>query len=146
MILPTCSFFLLERIKRTPKEVIESAKSLGLTSVDLCWHVYFPRLKGASLHGLFLGLARAAGETAPIMFVATVFFGVKLPNGIRDNPIVALPYHIFQLSQESFHPVALQNVWTSALTLVLMVLALQIPFLILSLRKVASSHGTNDEF
>jgi len=49
------------------------------------------------LTGAILGLSRAAGETAPIMFTAAVFFTPDLPASIFDE-IMALPYHIYVLA------------------------------------------------
>jgi phosphate transport system permease protein len=46
--------------------------------------------------GTILGLSRAAGETAPIMFTGAVFFTPNLPTSIFDE-VMALPYHIYVL-------------------------------------------------
>jgi phosphate transport system permease protein len=49
------------------------------------------------LTGSILGIGRAAGETAPIMFTAAAFFTAKLPSSIFDE-VMALPYHIYVLA------------------------------------------------
>jgi phosphate transport system permease protein len=49
------------------------------------------------LTGLILGLSRAAGETAPIMFTAAVYYKPELPKSIFDD-VMALPYHIYVLA------------------------------------------------
>jgi phosphate transport system permease protein len=49
------------------------------------------------LTGSILGLSRAAGETAAIMFTAAVFFTTRLPGSIFDD-VMALPYHIYVLA------------------------------------------------
>ena len=49
------------------------------------------------LTGGILGISRAAGETAPIMFTAAVFFTQHLPDFLFDE-IMALPYHIYVLA------------------------------------------------
>jgi phosphate transport system permease protein len=49
------------------------------------------------LTGSILGISRAAGETAAIMFTAAVFMTPHLPNSIFD-PVMALPYHIYVLA------------------------------------------------
>jgi phosphate transport system permease protein len=49
------------------------------------------------LTGSILGIGRAAGETAPIMFTAAAFFTTKLPSSIFDE-VMALPYHIYVLA------------------------------------------------
>jgi phosphate transport system permease protein len=49
------------------------------------------------LTGSILGIGRAAGETAPIMFTAAAYFTAKLPSSIFDE-VMALPYHIYVLA------------------------------------------------
>ena len=61
--------------------------------------------------------SRAAGETAPIMFTATIFAGATVPHGIKDSPVLSLPYHIFILAQDSFDPAVGAKLWGSALVL-----------------------------
>ncbi len=69
------------------------------------------------MSGALLGLARAAGETAPILFTAAVFSGATLPTGVRESPVLALPYHIFVLAQDSFDPAVGAHLWGAALVL-----------------------------
>ena len=49
--------------------------------------------------GIILGLERAAGETAPIMFTGAAFFLPLLPNSPLD-PTMALPYHLFVIATQ----------------------------------------------
>jgi phosphate transport system permease protein len=58
-----------------------------------------------------LGLARAAGETAPILFTAAIFAGATVPHGVVDSPVLALPYHIFVMAPGLFDPRVAQKVW-----------------------------------
>lgn len=124
MILPTVSLSLSEGIRRIPDDYIESAKALGLSSSAVIFSVVLPQSFSSFISGLLLGLSRAAGETAPILFTATIFSGVTVPDGIRDNPILSLPYHIFTLAQESYHPQALENAWGTAFVLIIIVVCL----------------------
>jgi len=128
MVTPSLSFFLIDGLRALPSTYSETAKSLGLSADDRWWKLYVPLLVKPYLTGLFLSLGRAAGETAPILFVASVFYGATLPSGIKDNPVLSLPYHIFQLSQEAYQPEALDRLWSSALLIVLIVLVLQAPY------------------
>ena len=89
--------------------------------------------------GSLLGLARAAGETAPILFTAAVFAGATLPTGIRESPVLALPYHIFVLAQDSFDPAAGSEMWATAF--VLLALAFGLALLALPLRLREVRHG-----
>jgi phosphate transport system permease protein len=49
------------------------------------------------LTGSILGIGRAAGETAPIMFTAAAYFTARLPHSVFDE-VMALPYHIYVLA------------------------------------------------
>lgn len=118
MILPTVSLALSEGMERIPRSYIENAKALGLNGTQRLFSIVIPQSFSSFLSGLLLGLARAAGETAPIMFTAVVFSGAVFPEGVTQSPVLALPYHIFNLAQESYQANALENAWTSALVLV----------------------------
>jgi phosphate transport system permease protein len=54
------------------------------------------------LTGCILGVSRAAGETAAVMFTAAVFFTRQLPSSVFD-PVMALPYHIYVLATAGTH-------------------------------------------
>jgi phosphate transport system permease protein len=113
--LPTCG-----RVRSMPPEMTEAALALGLSRAQYVRSVVVPYTWPATLTGLLLGLARAAGETAPLLFTATVFFGAPaLPDGVVEAPVQALPTHIFTLSQDSGDPQAVAQAWGSALVLVL---------------------------
>lgn len=124
MILPTVTVALNERIKVLPRKYIEAGFGLGLTPSQIVRSVILPQTVGGLITGLLLGLARAAGETAPIMFTATIFAGATLPGGIVESPVLSLPYHIFILSQDSYDPNVAAKVWGTATVLLGLVLAL----------------------
>lgn len=99
----------------------EAALALGLTRSQLVRSVLLPHARPAVLTGLLLGLARAAGETAPLLFTATVFAGAAaLPTGVVQQPVQALPTHIFALAQDAADPAALASAWGSAVVLVVL--------------------------
>ncbi|MGY5000554.1 phosphate ABC transporter permease subunit PstC [Streptomyces griseus] len=120
VVIPVVALTTAGRIRSMPAEITEAALALGLTSSQYVRSVVIPYTWPATLTGLLLGLARAAGETAPLIFTATVFFGAPaLPTGIVNAPVQALPTHIFTLSQDSGAPEAIAQAWGSALVLVL---------------------------
>ncbi|MFG3490540.1 phosphate ABC transporter permease subunit PstC [Streptomyces sp. NPDC047972] len=120
VVVPVVALTTAGRIRSMPAEITEAALALGLTSSQYVRSVVIPYTWPATLTGLLLGLARAAGETAPLIFTATVFFGAPaLPTGVVDAPVQALPTHIFTLSQDSGAPEAIAQAWGSALVLVL---------------------------
>jgi phosphate transport system permease protein len=74
--------------------------------------------------GIILGLSRAAGETAPILFTGAAFFLPRLPESPRD-PFMALPYHLYIISTQV--PDAPERTqWGTAATLLLLVLGMNI--------------------
>ena len=70
--------------------------------------------------GAILSIGRAAGETAPILFTAAVFFQRDLPNSVF-SPVMALPYHLYIMAtQVPKAPAHIQ--WGTALVLIVIVL------------------------
>lgn len=127
MILPTAATALAERIAALPPATLEAARALGLARAEVVRRVVLPMCRGGLASGLLLGLARAAGETAPILFCAAVFSGAgPLPSGIADSPVVALPYHIFTLAQDSFGADVRARMWGAAAVLLGLTLSLSL--------------------
>lgn len=121
MIVPTISIMVAHHISAIPRETLEAARGLGLRRGQVMRSIVIPQSASALASGTLLGLARAAGETAPILFVATIFSGATFPTGIREQPILSLSYHIFVLAQDSFQDAARANLWGTALVLVALV-------------------------
>lgn len=119
MILPTVALSTVERLRTLPPAQWEAARALGLGLGRAMVTVGVPYAAPGLLTGLLLGLSRAAGETAPILFTAAVFSGATVPQGIRDSPVLALPYHVFQLAQDTYSPLAAASAWGAAAVLVL---------------------------
>jgi phosphate transport system permease protein len=140
MILPTLTVALVERIEALPGKYSTAAAATGLTRSQIIRSVILPQTRNGLLVGALLGLARAAGETAPIMFTAAVFSGATLPSGIRESPILALPYHIFVLAQDSFDPAAHSQMWGAAVVLLGLVMFLSLMALPARLRSAEEAH------
>ncbi len=124
MILPTVATALAERLDAVSGRDLEAAAGLGLTRAQIAWSVLLRQSWGGLFSGALLGLARAAGETAPILFAAAVFSGATMPAGVRESPVLALPYHVFTLAQDAFRPELGARLWGSALVLVALVVVL----------------------
>lgn len=121
MIVPTVTVAVAERMRAIPHAYLDAAYALGLGRSRVVCSVVLPQSAGGLVSGTLVGLARAAGETAPILFTAAVFVGPGLPAGIRDSPIVALPYHIFVLAQDSLAAGAGERLWGAAFVLLALV-------------------------
>lgn len=97
MSLPVIIGATEEALKAVPDTYREASLGLGATKLQTIFKVILPTALPGILTGGILGLSRAAGETAPIMFTAAVFSTPHLPKSIFDE-IMALPYHIYVLA------------------------------------------------
>ena len=134
LILPTVTVALIERLKVLPRKYIEAAAGLGLSRSQIVSAVVLPQSLSGLITGLLLGLSRAAGETAPIMFTATIFAGATFPRGIKESPVLSLPYHIFILCQDSYDPAVATKVWGTATVLLGLIFLLSLIALPVRLR------------
>ena len=97
MTLPVVIGASEEALRSVPDTYREASLGLGATKWQTIYRVVLPAALPGILTGAILGISRAAGETAPIMFTAAVFFTPSLPTSIFDE-IMALPYHIYVLA------------------------------------------------
>lgn len=123
MILPTMQMSLLEAIESLPLRYREAGRAMGLSAWQEIKSIVVPQSFFGIVTGTLLGLARAGGETAAIMFTATVFSGVRLPSSWTD-PVTTLQTHILVLAQEAVNPQALTNAWGAGLVLLALVFVL----------------------
>ena len=96
MILPTIIRTTEEALKCVPQSLREGSFALGATKWQTIKKVVLPPAAPGILTGAILGIGRAAGETAPIMFTAVVFSNF-IPQSVFQ-PVNALPYHLFTLA------------------------------------------------
>ncbi|MCK5191979.1 MAG: phosphate ABC transporter permease PstA, partial [Methylococcales bacterium] len=129
MILPTIVLSSYQAINSIPTIYRESALSLGMDQWQVITRVLLPQGVGGAITGLLMGLAKAIGETAPIMFIATAFSGVDVPGSFAE-PVSALPTHILVLARQATDTQALQNAWGASLVLIVLVLILSLSALL----------------
>ncbi len=111
-----------EAILSVPQEFRTVSLSLGATRWQTIRHQVLPNALPGIITGVILGLSRAAGETAPILFTVAAFFLPELPKSIFDQSM-ALPYHLYVIStQVPGMPLEIQ--YGTALTLLMLVLIL----------------------
>jgi len=119
VVIPVAALATAARAEALPAARREAASALGLTRGQVVRSVLLPWTRPGLLTGILLGLARAAGETAPLLFAATVFAGAGgIPDGVVQAPVVALPTHVFTLAQDAADPAALEAAWGAAVVLV----------------------------
>ncbi len=102
LILPTIIGASEEALKAVPQTFREASLALGVSKWQTIFRIVLPNALPGILTGSILGIGRAAGETAPIMFTAAAFFTAKLPDSIFDE-VMALPYHIYVLATAGTH-------------------------------------------
>ncbi|MEE8403079.1 MAG: phosphate ABC transporter permease PstA, partial [Candidatus Hydrothermarchaeaceae archaeon] len=125
MIIPTIIVSIKNAIESIAVEYREAGEALGLSKWRMIGAVILPNSIHGMITGLLMGLARAAGETAPIMFTATVFSGVLFPSSFSD-PVTTLPTHILYLSFEATNPQALMNARGATLVLLSLVFGMSL--------------------
>jgi len=123
MILPTIQVSVHEAIEALPARYRETGDALGLNRGQMIRSVVLPHSLYGIATGTLLGLARAAGETAAILFTATAFSGAGFPESASD-PVPTLQTHILVLAQEAVNPRAVENAWGAGLVLLLLVFSL----------------------
>ncbi len=126
MSLPVIIGSAEEALKAVPDTYREASLGLGATKWQTIWRVVLPAALPGILTGGILGVSRAAGETAPIMFTAAVFYTPDLPSSIFDE-IMALPYHIYVLATAGTEIESTRHLqYGTALVLIVMVLGLNL--------------------
>ncbi|OIO38792.1 MAG: phosphate ABC transporter, permease protein PstA [Candidatus Omnitrophica bacterium CG1_02_49_16] len=99
MILPIIITTSREALESVPQSFREVSLSLGASKWQTIRHIVLPNAIPGILTGTILGLGRAAGETAPILFTVAAFYLPQLPSSIFDQAM-ALPYHLYVISTQ----------------------------------------------
>lgn len=99
MILPIIITTSREALESVPYSFREVSLSLGASKWQTIRHTVLPNAIPGILTGTILGLGRAAGETAPILFTVAAFYLPQLPKSIFDQAM-ALPYHLYVISTQ----------------------------------------------
>jgi len=97
LILPVIIGTAEEALRSVPQTYREASLGLGATKFQTVFRVVLPAALPGMLTGSILGLSRAAGETAAIMFTGAVFFSPRMPDSVFSE-VMALPYHVYVLA------------------------------------------------
>lgn len=124
MTLPVIISTSEEALRAVPQQFRTVSISLGATRWQTISRIILKEALPGILTGVILGLERAAGETAPILFTGAAFFLPRLPQSPFDATM-ALPYHLFVIStQVPEMPVQIQ--YGTALVLLVFVLTMNV--------------------
>jgi phosphate transport system permease protein len=138
LMLPTIIRTTEEMIKMVPKELREGAVALGAPEWRTTLSIILPAASNGIITGVLLGLARASGETAPLLFTALgnenfeigriVRSGIAAHQGvfgilgrIFEQPVDSLPLTLWKYAQQPF-PERVNQAWAAALVLMMIVL------------------------
>jgi phosphate transport system permease protein len=122
MTLPVVISTAEEALRAVPREFRTVSASLGGTKWQGIRNVVLPQALPGIITGIILGLLRAAGETAPILFTVAAFYLPSLPHSPMDQ-VMALPYHLYVVStQVPGMPIEIQ--YGTALVLLALVLSM----------------------
>ena len=134
MTLPWTITASEEALKTIPNSYREGALALGATKWQSIRTSVLPYAVPGMLTGTVLGLARAAGETAPILFTGAAFFLPYLPKSLGDQ-FMALPYHLYIMATQhhqiqQVRPIA----YGTALVLIALVLGMNMTAVVVRYR------------
>ncbi|HJO32650.1 MAG TPA: phosphate ABC transporter permease PstA [Anaerolineales bacterium] len=124
MTLPVIISTAEEALRAVPQSFRVVSIGMGGTRWQTIRRIVLPQALPGILTGVILGLERAAGETAPILFTGAAFFLPRLPSSVFDQTM-ALPYHLFVIStQVPGMPIQIQ--YGTAAVLLTFVLAMNV--------------------
>jgi len=124
LVLPVIIVASEEALLSVPMSFREASLALGATKWQTVRRVVLPNALSGMITGGILGIGRAAGETAPVLFTVAAFYLPHLPKSIFDQAMV-LPYHLFIISTQVPNvPPRIQ--WGTALTLLIIVLGMNL--------------------
>lgn len=133
LVLPLIISTAEEALRQIPRGLRESSLALGATRWQTIRRVVLPNALPGIITGLILSIARAAGETAPILFTAAFYWlADPYPNSLFDE-IVAMPYQLYVMASEA-PGVPIETKWATAFMLVALVLSLNLVAIIVRAR------------
>lgn len=131
MVLPVIIIATRAALKSIPGSIRDAARALGASPLQVVWHHTLPLAMPGIMTGTILSMARAIGETAPLLMIGMVAFVADVPQGFID-PATVMPVQIYLWASS---PEAGFAEKTSAGILALLVLLLAMNALAIYLRK-----------
>jgi phosphate transport system permease protein len=132
LMLPTILLTAEEAIKTVPAKMREAALGMGATKAQMVWYVLLPTARPGILTGVMLAIARAAGETAPLLF-SVLFSWYWLSHRFLE-PTASLAVLIYKFSAYPYENQR-EIVWAASLVLVAIVLFLNVTGQVLASRQ-----------
>lgn len=136
LMIPTVMLTSEESIKMVPRIMREAAVGIGCTPTQVMWKVMLPVAMPGMITGVMLAIARAAGETAPLLFTALFSDYWMFQGGAGDlmEPTASLAVLIYNFSGMPFEN-QIELAWAASLVLVIMVFIINIISRLIGQRK-----------
>ena len=122
LMLPTVVLTAEEAMKTVPRRMKDAALGMGCTRTQMIWKIVLPTALPGILTGVILGVARVAGESAPLLFTA-LFSNYWLHS--LSEPTASLSILIYNFSSMPFDN-QIELAWAASLILVLIVLVFNV--------------------
>ncbi|MDO8689647.1 MAG: phosphate ABC transporter permease PstA [Dehalococcoidia bacterium] len=122
IIIPTVTRTTEEMLRLVPHSLREAGLALGIPQWRTTLSIVLPSAAGGILTGIILAIARAGGETAPLLFTA---FGNRFWSMAPDKPVAAMTLQIFNYAISPYDDWHAQA-WAGSLVLVAMILVLSV--------------------
>lgn len=132
MTLPVIITASEEALRSVPDSFREVSYSLGASRWQTVRHAVLPFAIPGIMTGTILGVSRAAGETAPILFTVAAFYLPRLPESVFDQAM-ALPYHLYVIATQ-IPNIPETTRYGTAVVLLLLVLSLNLLAVVLRTR------------
>ena len=129
MTLPAIIIAARAALRSVPPSIREAALGLGATSLQTVTHHVLPLALPGILTGTIIGMARALGETAPLLMIGMVAFIADVPAGFRD-PATVLPVQIY-LWADSPEPAFAERAAAAILVLLLFLVVMNLTAILL---------------
>lgn len=131
IMIPIVVIVTEETLKIVPHSLREAGYALGISKAKITLNIVLMTAKSGVLTGIGLGIARIAGETAPLIMT---ILGTSLFFSSLEGPVDALPLRIWRLASQPYES-AHSFGWGAALVLILMVLGLNVALRLLARKK-----------
>jgi phosphate transport system permease protein len=123
LMLPTVARTSEEVLKVVPRDIRDSSYALGATQFRTTIRVVLPTVRSGLITATILGVARVAGETAPLLLTSQYF--VKMNTSLFTSPMASLPTYVFGALRTGTE-LSLARAWGGSLVLISIVVLLSV--------------------
>ena len=123
LMLPTVARTSEEVLKVVPREIRDSSYALGATQLRTTLRVVLPTVRSGLITATILGIARVAGETAPLLLTSQ--YALRLSTNMFDSTMASIPTYVFGALRTGTD-LSLARAWGGALVLIVLIVTLSV--------------------